>query len=220
MGFSRQEYWSSLPFPSPVYHVFSEFSTTSILLGWPSMAWLIALSSYTRLWSICSFWLAFCDCGFHSGGCRIVVLASSLCPLMYEMRIRGFCHLQNFSVACSRTVEYNDQETHGPVHKAVVLPGSQRGISKCWLHFYSVKEHEEGRVRDVGKKWSNCARWWNRWRRSTFIHSSAIMPYSLLVILSLLLFTHPTKVCTGPHQWEVISTSSDFLNIKITQVIT
>ena len=27
MGFSRQEYWSSLPFPSPVVHVLSEFST-------------------------------------------------------------------------------------------------------------------------------------------------------------------------------------------------
>ena len=27
MGFSRQEYWSSLPFPSPVEHVLSEFST-------------------------------------------------------------------------------------------------------------------------------------------------------------------------------------------------
>ena len=27
MGFSRQEYWSGLPFPSPVDHVLSEFST-------------------------------------------------------------------------------------------------------------------------------------------------------------------------------------------------
>ena len=27
MGFSRQEYWSGLPFPSPVDHVFSELST-------------------------------------------------------------------------------------------------------------------------------------------------------------------------------------------------
>ena len=27
MGFSRQEYWSGWPFPSPVHHVFSEFST-------------------------------------------------------------------------------------------------------------------------------------------------------------------------------------------------
>ena len=27
MGFSRQEYWSSLPFPSPVDHILSEFFT-------------------------------------------------------------------------------------------------------------------------------------------------------------------------------------------------
>ena len=37
------------------------------------------------------FWLAFCDCGFHSGGCGIIVLASSVCP--WWMRIRGFCKL-------------------------------------------------------------------------------------------------------------------------------
>ena len=31
MGFSRQEYWSGLPFPSPVDHVFSELSTMTHL---------------------------------------------------------------------------------------------------------------------------------------------------------------------------------------------
>ena len=31
MGFSRQEYWSSLPFPSPVDHVLSELSTMTHL---------------------------------------------------------------------------------------------------------------------------------------------------------------------------------------------
>ena len=29
MGFSRQEYWSGLPFPSPVDHILSELSTTT-----------------------------------------------------------------------------------------------------------------------------------------------------------------------------------------------
>ena len=29
MGFSKQEYWSDLPFPSPVDHVWSELSTTT-----------------------------------------------------------------------------------------------------------------------------------------------------------------------------------------------
>ena len=31
MGFSRQEYWSGLPFPSPVDHILSELSTMTCL---------------------------------------------------------------------------------------------------------------------------------------------------------------------------------------------
>ena len=30
MGFSRQENWSGLPFPSPVYHILSDFSTMTL----------------------------------------------------------------------------------------------------------------------------------------------------------------------------------------------
>ena len=37
MGFSRQEYWSGLPFPSSVDHVLSELSTlTRLILGGPT----------------------------------------------------------------------------------------------------------------------------------------------------------------------------------------
>ena len=45
MGFSRQEYWRGLPFPSPVDHVLSELSTMIVHLGWPYMAWFIVLLS-------------------------------------------------------------------------------------------------------------------------------------------------------------------------------
>ena len=31
MGIPRQEYWSGLPFPSPVDHIFSEFSTKTLI---------------------------------------------------------------------------------------------------------------------------------------------------------------------------------------------
>ena len=42
MGFSRQEYSSGLPLPSPVDHVLSELSTmTPVHLGCPYTAWLI-----------------------------------------------------------------------------------------------------------------------------------------------------------------------------------
>ena len=51
-------------------------------LRWLCPAWLIASMSYTRLWSMWSFWLAFCDCGFRSVDCGIVVLGASICPRM------------------------------------------------------------------------------------------------------------------------------------------
>ena len=59
-------------------------------LGWPCTAWLIHSLSYARLWSVWSFWLAFGDCGFCSGGCEIIVLTFSFCHLMGE---EGLCRL-------------------------------------------------------------------------------------------------------------------------------
>ena len=40
MGFSRQEYWSGLPFPCPVDHVLSELSTMTPLSWLALTAWL------------------------------------------------------------------------------------------------------------------------------------------------------------------------------------
>ena len=68
--FSRQKYWSGLPFPSLVDHISSELSTMTCL-RWPYTALIIVSSSETRLWSLWSIWLVSCDCGFHS-----------VCPLM------------------------------------------------------------------------------------------------------------------------------------------
>ena len=65
MGFSRQEYWSGLPFPSPVDHILSDLSTWPAHLGWPHTAWLsfieldkavihvIRLTSFLWLWFQC-----------------------------------------------------------------------------------------------------------------------------------------------------------------------
>ena len=41
MGFSRQEYWCGLPFPSPVDHLLSDLSTMTHLswVAWHSMTW-------------------------------------------------------------------------------------------------------------------------------------------------------------------------------------
>ena len=40
MGFSRQEYWSSLPFPSPRDHILSDLSTMTCLSWVAPHAWL------------------------------------------------------------------------------------------------------------------------------------------------------------------------------------
>ena len=45
--FSRQEYWSGLPFPSPVDRVFQNSPPWPICLGWPYTAWLIV-----KLWAM------------------------------------------------------------------------------------------------------------------------------------------------------------------------
>ena len=66
MGFLRQEYWSGLPFPSSVDHVWSELST----MTHPSWVALHSMAEFpwvnTRLWSMWSDWLVFCDCSFQS----------------------------------------------------------------------------------------------------------------------------------------------------------
>ena len=63
MVFSRQEYWSGLPFPLQ----WTTFCQTSppwpIRLGWPHMA-LLSFIELDRLWSVWSGWLVFFDYGF------------------------------------------------------------------------------------------------------------------------------------------------------------
>ena len=70
MGFSRQEYWSGLPFPSPVEHVLSELFTMTCP-SWVALhgmahsfieldkavVCVIRLASFLQLWfSVCLWW--------------------------------------------------------------------------------------------------------------------------------------------------------------------
>ena len=63
-GFSRQEYWSGLPFPSPVDHILSDLST----MTWPSWvaprAWLSFIELDKAVVLVWLDWLVFCDYGF------------------------------------------------------------------------------------------------------------------------------------------------------------
>ena len=63
MGFWRQEYWSGLPFPSPVDHILSELSTMTCL-SWVALhgvahgfieldkavGWMASLTQWTWVW--------------------------------------------------------------------------------------------------------------------------------------------------------------------------
>ena len=72
MGFSRQKYWSGLPFPSPVDHVLSEFSIMTHL-SWVALQGmahsLIGLDkAVVHVSNLISFlWLWFSVC-LPSGG--------------------------------------------------------------------------------------------------------------------------------------------------------
>ena len=67
MGFSRQEYWSSLPFPSPVDHILSELSTITCL-SWMALHGMAhsfteldkAVVYVIRLVSSLWWWFSFC----------------------------------------------------------------------------------------------------------------------------------------------------------------
>ena len=65
IGFSRQEYWSGLPFPCPVDHILLDLSILTCPSWWPHTAWLsfieldkgvvrvIRLTSFLWLWFVC-----------------------------------------------------------------------------------------------------------------------------------------------------------------------
>ena len=62
-----------------------------IRLGWPCMVWLIASLSYTRLWSMWSFWLAFYGGWVPKNWCFwIVVLEKTLESRLDSTEIKPF----------------------------------------------------------------------------------------------------------------------------------
>ena len=66
MGFSRQEYWSGLPFPSLVDHILSELSSMTCPSWVARHGMADSFIELGRLWSMWSVWLVFGDCGFQS----------------------------------------------------------------------------------------------------------------------------------------------------------
>ena len=81
MGFSRQEYWSGLPVPSPVDPILSELSTMTHWSWVVPTAWLsfTELDKAVVLWSD---WLVFCDYGSS--------VSALWCPLTTPTILLGF----------------------------------------------------------------------------------------------------------------------------------
>ena len=60
LAFSRQEYWSGLPFPSPVDHIVSDLSTMPARLVWPHRVWLSFIELDKAVVLVWLDWLVFC----------------------------------------------------------------------------------------------------------------------------------------------------------------
>ena len=64
MGFSRQENWSGLPFPSPVDHILSDLSTMTCPSWVAPGAWLSFIELDKTMVLVWLNWLVFCEYGF------------------------------------------------------------------------------------------------------------------------------------------------------------
>ena len=64
MMFSRQKYWSGLPFPSPVDHILSDLSTMTCPSWVAPRAWLSFIELDKVVVLVWLDWLVFCDYGF------------------------------------------------------------------------------------------------------------------------------------------------------------
>ena len=65
MGFSRQEYWSGLPFPSPVNYNLSDLSTMTHPSWVAPQAWLSFIEIDKAVVLVWLDWLVFCEDGFR-----------------------------------------------------------------------------------------------------------------------------------------------------------
>ena len=63
MGFSRQEYWSGLPFLSPVDHILSDLSTMTHASWVAPRAWLSFIELDKAVVLVWLDWLVFCEYG-------------------------------------------------------------------------------------------------------------------------------------------------------------
>ena len=82
MGFSRQESWSGLPFPSPVDHILSNLSTMTHMSWVAPRTWLSFIELDKAVALVWLDWLVFCEYGFS--------VFALWCPLATSTILFGF----------------------------------------------------------------------------------------------------------------------------------
>jgi len=123
MGFSRQEYWSGLLFPSPMNHILSGISTMTHPSWVTPWAWL----SFTKLDKAVVLvwldWLVFCEYGFS--------VCALWCPLATPTVLLGFSYLgHGVSLRdCSSKAQPLLLTLDEGYLLTAALPDLQRGIS-------------------------------------------------------------------------------------------
>ena len=85
MGFSRQEYWSGLPFPSPVDNILSDLSTMTHPSWVAPRACLSFIELDKAVVLVWLDWLVFCEYGFS--------VSALWCPLATPTVLLGFLYL-------------------------------------------------------------------------------------------------------------------------------
>ena len=110
MGFSRQEYYSGLSFPSPVDHVLSGLSTMTRQSWVAPQAWLGFIELDKAVVLVWLDWLVFCECGFS--------VPALWCPLATPTILLGFLLPWTWGIS-SQLLEQN----------AVIAPYRGWGVS-------------------------------------------------------------------------------------------
>ena len=110
MGFSRHEYWSGLPFPSPVDHILSDLSTMTRPSWVAQQAWLSFIELDKAVVLVWLDWLVFCEYGFS--------VFALWCPLATPTVLLGFLLLWVWSIS-SRLLQQS----------AAIAPYLGRGVS-------------------------------------------------------------------------------------------
>ena len=91
MGFSRQEYWSGLPFPSPVDHALPDLSTMTRPSWVAPQAWLGFIELEKAVVLVWLDWLIFCDYGSS--------VSALWCPLATPTILLGFLLLWAWGIS-------------------------------------------------------------------------------------------------------------------------